>query len=86
MQPCLGYRSVKVTPCGLEKVNKMPGEHQHGALPLCLSDPTNPWASDVLGGTTPFLMVLFNLGLGDTSPSLPVFVCIRCESFYTPES
>lgn len=31
-------------------------------------------------------MVLFNIGLWDTSPSPPVFVCIGCESFYTPDS
>lgn len=86
MQLCLGYRSVEVTPWGLEMVNKMPGEHQHGALPLGLSDPTNAWASDVVGGTMTFLMVLLNLGLWDTSPSPPVFVWIRCESFYLPHS
>jgi len=67
-------------------VNKMPGEHQHGALPLCLSDPTNTWASDVLGGTSLSLMVLVSLGLWDTSPSPAAFVCIRCKSSYSPDS
>lgn len=31
-------------------------------------------------------MMLFNLGLWDMPPSPLVFVCIMCESFYTPSS
>lgn len=81
-----GVQKAEDDPCGQETVKQMPGEHQHGALPLCLSNPTNTWPSDVLGGTTTFLMVLFNLELWVTSLFLSFLVCIWCEYFHTPDS
>lgn len=81
-----GVQKAEDDPCGQEMVKQMPGEHQHRALPLCLSNPTNIWPSHVLGGTTTFLMVLFNLELWVTSLFLPFLLCIWYEYFHTPDS